>query len=837
MSLLYLKSEEFVQGADNNKIQIGSQLPYNFRNKFLDPIEVDENSKIELISADLNVSSQHKTTAGNLNNNYTYATGRNVDGFLQKCVDIRDATYTDAGLAAEMESRGQAINNVDGAEIGFQHDIDDKFEFVGDVSFDSSKWNSKNTYVHLNTKMGFNPSTAEQDAGQGSYNTTVQIVNEDTLTDPHTLLNSQNVQKLTELNLLNAVKNPNLICNLVSAKDHGIYNGCGAVCSIASPLKFVRFTPASFLTNAGSDKFEYKSNGSVQGGTNGLQAYTGSNGYDFQYQYGGSDILRMKMIVSQAELDTFSLPNGTTAKNMAYGHFLIANFTDIAISTTLANNNHVWMLNTETSDYFWDHFSTSSSLITTSTFRNDTDTTFIKSQAITTSLGNWGSSSLSLSRGETALLNSNTGLPNQVDTVNRFTRTRVVNDSGGSGVINTNEIYADYTIQISPSSDGTEQYVLMNYGTQGDGKVAGGTDWLTLTQQVPSDARKLSAVFTKRALTTADNLIMVASMTEWLCVKFFIGHDTGGNLVFDDLVEVGNTEDTEAPDSIKLPMNFNESSYPIIPVIGAQSPFLGESKHQQMIFGKYSQKDANTKNLSSLNAYMNTNFNDSLGIPVRQPKQTITDYCALQLAETLTIAIEPNGFNGKTTSGSVIIPNGKLAEITVIHVNPYYLLRFGGPISATKESDRGFYEMITDNGWNLTPNLATTLYLNLGFPKAIAFLDYEEPLVFSSINQPIHAKGQNFIVNLNGIGRLQGQNSSTGSISQMVGIIPEGELVSADGGFSTNDKHYKSPYPIQVNVNAKGRQNVNNFNVIISNDDGTPATSLQHPTNLFLRIT
>ena len=835
MSLLYLKSEEFVQGADNNKIQIGSQLPYNFRNKFLDPIEVDENSKIELISADLNVSSQHKTTAGNLNNNYTYATGRNVDGFLQKCVDIRDATYTDAGLAAEMETRGEAINNVDGAEIGFKHDADDKFEFVGDVSFNSSKWNAKNTYVNLNVKMGMNASGASQDSGSGTYNTTFQIVNEDTLSDPHTLINSKLVQKLSELNLLNSAKAPNLITTLVSAKDHGIYNGCGVTCAIVSPLKLVRFTPASFFSNAGADKFQYTQNGAVIGGVNALGAYTGANGYDFQYQYGPSNYLYMKMIESEVQFNTYTLPNGATTKNLPYGHFLLANFTDIPISLTLSNNNHVWMLNTDTSDYYWDYFSTSSALITGSVFATAVADGFIKSQAISASLGNWGSSSLSLSRGETALLNSNTGLPNQVNTTNRFTRTRVVNVDGGSGVINTNEIYADYTIQLSPSLDGTEQYVMMNFGTQAAGKVAGDTDWLTLTQEVPSDSRKLSAMFTARALNVADNLIMVASMTEWLCVKFFIGHDTAGNLVFDDLVEVGNTEATSAPDSIKLPMNFNESSYPIIPVFGAQSPFLGEAKQQQMIFGKYSQKDANTKNLSSLNAYMNTNFSDSLGIPIRQPKQTITDYCQLQDAETLTIPIKPNGFNGKTTDGSVSIPNGRLAESTVIHVDPHYLLRFGGPIDISR--DEGFYNMITDNGWNIPPNLKTTLYLNLGFPKAVAFLDYENPLVFSSINQPIHAKGQNFIVNLNGIGRLQGQNSATGSISQMVGIIPEGELVAANGGLSTNDKHYKSPYPIQVNVNAKGAQNVNNFNVIISNDDGTPATSLQHPTNLFLRIT
>lgn len=831
MSLLYLKSQQFIKDNNNNIISSGSELPYHFKNVFKDPIKLTPTSTIELISADLNVSPEHRINQKNRNNAFTHAIGKNTDGFLQKVARVPDGDYTDIGLSNAITNVIDKTTNMDFAKTTVGYDTVDKFDISADLLFDEADWNVDNIYTNINKSMGVNESGASQDFGIGGYNTTYQTLNENGIQNSHTLFNSSTIQKLTETTISEFTKPPNMISNLVVPTQHGINNGCGVTCSIMSPIKLERFTPATFLSNAGAVKFAFKVSGVVQGGSNSIQAYTGSNGYDFRYQYGAANYLYMKMIVSQAELDTFTLPGSVNTKNLPYGHFLIANTIDNAINLTIDGNTFVYMLNTDTDNYFWDFFSSSGPV--TSTSFECTTTTYIKSQSTEASLGNWGSSSLSLSRGETGILESNSGLTNQVNTTNQFTRTRVVNTTTASTLITVNDIYADYTIQLTPSKDGVDQYVLMNYGTQVAGKVAGETDWLTLTSQTPSDEKKLSTLFTKRALTTADNLIMVASMTEWMCVKFFVGHDTAGNLQFDDLVQIGNTQlDKVGDNAIHLPMNFNEASYPILPVVGLPNPFLGLAKQQSMAFGKYSDKIINTHSLSALNAYMVSSWTDTQTIPSRQAKQTITDYCDLQQSEELKIVIDPNGFNGKTTDGFVEIPDGTFSISSPTLLQSSLIYRMGGPITPTQDPTE--YNDIIDAGWNILPNQQTNLFLNLGMPKIIIYDDFDNPPVFKSGNVPLHNGGQNYIVNLDNFGRLQGQNSATGSISQMVGIIPSGELV--DGSASVNDKHFKSSYPVQVKVNAQGDMLVNNFNVSITNDDGTAAVSLEHPTNLFLKL-
>ena len=828
MSLLYLKSQQFIKDNNNDIISTGSELPYHFKNVFKDPIKVTANSTIELISADLNVSPEHAINDKNKNNAITTGVDINTNGFLQKVAKIPDGNYTDEQLSQQVEAAVKKTNNLDFTNIFFSYDNVDKFSFTLLADNTLKDWEVRNTYTNINKSMGVNESGASQDFGVGGYNTTYQTLNENGLQNSHTLFNSSTIQKLTESTITEFTKPPNMISNLVTPSLHGVNNADGVTCAIMSPIKLERFTPATFLSNASAVKFEFKVSGAIQGTSNSIQAYTGSNGYDFLYQYGASNYLYLKMIVSQAELDTFTLPGSVNTKNLPYGHFLIANTLDSAINLTIDGNTFVYMLNTDTDNYFWDFFS-SSGPVTSTTFECTT-TTYIKSQSTEASLGNWGSSSLSLSRGETGILESNSGLTNQVNTTNQFTRTRVVNTTTASTLITVNDIYADYTIQLTPSKDGADQYVLMNYGTQVTGKVAGETDWLTLTSQTPNDARKLSTIFTKRTLTAADNLIMVADLSEYLCVKFYVGHDTAGNLQFDDLEQIGNTQlDDVGEHAIHLPMNFNESSYPILPVVGLPNPFLGLAKQQSMAFGKYSNKEINIHSLSALNSYMNTSWGNSQTIPTRQPKQTITDYCDGQKLEELKIVIEPNGFNGKSTDGFVDIPDGTFMSGSPSLMNHEGIFRFGGPITAVDQE----YQAVIDGGWTINPNQQSNLFLNMGMPKVVILDDFDEPLSFSSTNNPIHNGGQNLIVNLDNFGRLQGQNSATGSISQMVSVIPSGELTDTN---NSQDKHFKSSYPVQVKVNAQGDMLVNNFNVSITNDDGTAATSLQHPTNLFLKL-
>ena len=56
MSLIYCKSEQYLEDADGNAIlENTGSLPYYFNNQFKAPIKISPNDKIELVSADLNM--------------------------------------------------------------------------------------------------------------------------------------------------------------------------------------------------------------------------------------------------------------------------------------------------------------------------------------------------------------------------------------------------------------------------------------------------------------------------------------------------------------------------------------------------------------------------------------------------------------------------------------------------------------------------------------------------------------------------------------------------------------------------------------------------------------
>ena len=833
MSLVYLKSEQFLQDQNNSVISGSSSLPYHFTNQFKEPIKITTDSTIELISADLSVNPEHEISATLSNDALTYAFGlEKTEQFLQKVVKVPNGTYTDEQLTNVMNTAIDTTNNFDGTTLisSFK---------AGEFSFTASTTNNEDTFLNSNlftpiaTKMGFADSGATLGSGIGSYNNTIQIVDNNDLTYPNMVFNSVNVKTFTSTTLTNNSKQPNLISNIVVPKTSGIHNGDGYICSIVPPLKFRKFDPAAFLTGAGTDKFQYLINGTIEGGNNSIAAYTGTNGYDFQYQYGAGDFLYMKIVATSGFFNTLTLPNATTKGNLPWGHFLIANTNDVAINTTLVSNNLVYMLNTDTTNYYWDFFSSTLAGTTASIFRA-VDTTFIKAQSTETSTpsSNWGSSSLSLSRGETCIFESNSGQSNQVVNGNKYNRLRVENKTGSGNVDNINDIFADYTIQITQDKTGTGTYCLMNYGTQDLSKVAGDTDWLTLTSQTAVDENKLSTLFTKRTLTAEDNLCLIASTSQYLCVDFFIAHDNKGNLVFDDVVLMGTTQANKVGgDAILLPMNFNESSFPIMAGVGLSNGFLGLAEHQNLVAGQYSKKSVNTHSLAALNKYMVTNWSVNQTIPTRQSKQTLTDYCEIQFVKDLTIEIEPQGFLGKNTNGTILIPDGKIDSGGKFAEQLAILIRLGSIQTGSQDEDDllGF-------GYNFLPNQFSIFYSNVGFGELILFDNsLEDDVVFRSDRQPQHGSGRNYIVNLDNLGRIQGQNSATGSISQMVSVIPSGELDS--NTIYENEKHFKNSYPIRIDVNAKGEELVNNFSVFISNDDGKPALSLRHPTNLLFKIT
>ena len=162
-------------------------------------------------------------------------------------------------------------------------------------------------------------------------------------------------------------------------------------------------------------------------------------------------------------------------------------------------------------------------------------------------------------------------------------------------------------------------------------------------------------------------------------------------------------------------------------------------------------------------------------------------------------------------------------------------------ISLLKENRESFniQALTAGNNWNYLPARLTKLNQNLGFNKLLINNNDDDPddraeAYWISTNSPETNANPNYIVNIDNMGRVQGQNSSTGSISQMIGVIPNAELLTSD--FS-NDRHYKAPYALPVNLNAVSNEKINNFNIYITRDDGKPAENLEHPSNFLLRIT
>jgi len=424
---------------------------------------------------------------------------------------------------------------------------------------------------------------------------------------------------------------------------------------------------------------------------------------------------------------------------------------------------------------------------------------------------------------------------NQVDNVNRYTRARINNNDGDTQNDVRKRVLMDYAVLISPNKAGTDMIIKVVYGTQDASKVAGEVDWI--------DNTTASTKFLKTELpdiTGDDNIIITASMNAWYCLDFLIGHDTAGNCVFDTKTLIATTLQSSTNN---LPMNFNEDSFPIMPVFCASNGYVS-GQQKALIFGNYSNKLISTHSLAKLNAYMNTTWGSNQGIPPRQKKALYTNYCRDYNLVDRNVKIQLNGLFGIDGITDYIIPDGDIELGQEIEVNSL-MMKLGMPlddIDTSRVNASGFSPqppVVNEPIADRTPFISR-LNLHMGMPSVLLVSneddDYDPDdnpeMRFESDNEIIYNESQNFIVNLSNLGKITGQNSNTNSVSAIAGIIPSAQLT--DFG---NSKHFKAAYPQPVSINAKTEELINNFEVNISNDDGTPATSLRHPINLTCRLT
>jgi hypothetical protein len=817
---------------DNNgsTINVSDGLPYKFTNIFKEPLNVTPKSKIEVVQADLRVNDLHEVNTQNDNNNFSYCFGFNgatigSQRFLQKLARIPDGKYTNEQMATKITSEVKKTNLLDGFNIDVSYNDDTAFTIKADVEYDkATEEQDKNVYGLINSKMGFQETQSQQDTGIGTFAEEITIESQNDLAFPNTVTTNSSLSFLTSTTQTNDNKPSNLLSNMITPTQNGINNAGGTVSTIFKPIKHLVF-PDNYQTPTTGTTFS-----SVIGAntTNNIviEAEGGGHNLDFKFT-AGATTYHCKFVQSKTEWDTYVLPNAIKNENLPWGHFMIINTSNQNVNTTLVSNYCTLLL--DTNDYKWKLWNAGTSGLTTFDFFSTTNPAFVKTTATLTSLGNWGSGTLGLSRGECAIVGTN-----QVNNTNRFTRSRVYNTSPASGAVDTETeklVYADYYVDFTPTRDGTDNYIRMNYGTQETGKVAGDDNWLTLTKQPYSDDIKLKTLLP--ALTDNDNILVVASVTSWLCVKYYVAHDTAGNQQFINMTMIGNTDTNNVPSTaIALPNLFNEGSFPIMPLIATNNGYV-KNEQKTLTIGQYSVKSISTHSIAKLNEYMNTNWGSNETIPARQPKTTITNYCSALELTNRDVTIQSGTFSNIANT-TFTIPDGIVREGFPIKPgqDSNFVMRLSNFVSTDDE-----YKILTDKAYSIEPNRVSKLYQSLGM-DTLLFIDENEPradgLEFKSTSLPLSNSSQNFIVNLENMGKIVGQNSCTKSVNKAIAVISASSLVDDD---FLGLKSYNAPYPLPIDINAVTTEKVNNFEIYITNDEGKPADNLSHPTTLLCRIT
>lgn len=846
MSLIYCKSQQYLMDTDNRVITSNEgSLPYSFTNEFKEPIVIKPNNKIELVSADLTIDPNYKISTLEKNNAITFGIGSKNSGSLQKVVRLTDGEYNEPTLANEIQSQMNKRQNLDMAEWEMDYNnLDDgevganKFKLL--LKNQPRLYGGENDYQTNNvkyevktSKMGFDETTARQDLGVGTSLNEMDVLNFNNIENSFSTIVTKKYTPLANTTR-NNTKDVLLINSALSTKNNGLMTACGNFNTIITPKHHYLINPTTFLSGSSATiLFDLKKDGSIISGFNDLklEAYSGSNLYDMKAN-NGTNVVYLKFITAATggtakDLDFYTL---TAINNnfIPFGHLLIVNKTDVAINATISSNDYILQLNNveKKSINGWiNYLSTDNNSFEG---KNDVANNYLQSALTKTKLPYYGSFAIGLSRGECVLVGNN-----QVNTGTngRFSRVNITNTAdAGSNIETRNNIICDYLLQLTPSSDSKDAYVNAGYGVQTTGKVAGEDGWMVMTNVTENDSSKITTILPDLNFGV-DNIMLSIKCYNNNCVAFYLSHDTNGDLDFgltneNKLVHLADTDDNEAV--YNLGMGLCEKSAPFMPMIFCSNDNVIDD-NGLYVMGTYSNKDAKIFNLSSLNAQMISDWGNNQTIPTRQDKVTISDICSSFNFVDLNRKFSPMGFSNVTDEKSFILPKGSLdyggnSAISSVAVRTNIF---------SETSDDG-KRLVNDLQMDYLPAQKTFLGNALGFESLLSHDEFD-PSVFErfSNNEPNYNNSDNYIINCN-LGNIKGSNSATSRISRMVAVIPDSQLSAST---FTNERSYQAKYPLPVDLNPPTEQNINNFNIEITTDRGTPATSIRHPSSFLFKIT
>ena len=564
-----------------------------------------------------------------------------------------------------------------------------------------------------------------------------------------------------------------------------------------------------------------------------MQSYTGSNGYDARVNYQASDNYYLKFI-TDADLGS-GLGTDILLETCAYRHLLIVNKTDKAIDNALLNNDFVLQLNgvhdrNKSLINSYRHIESNISSEEMSISFQNTGLTAFQSALTIEKTQYYPKCALGLNKYDNVY-------GSFIDDNDLNSRSIIVNE-GTSGVqpvkSGTNagpRIHADAVCEV------TNEQISVSYTENLLYKLDSNDNVVANNRQNVDIVRNKNITDYLSTYQNGDNIMITAVMNYNNQVGFYVGHDTQGDMVFNEQELItDNASDTN------FPLTLSQVHGPVIPSVYSNSGYV---YNQEMLL---SQGISNNE-LASQQPNMNSAFNS---LPVA--KQNIDyDYFSLfgklpffkndnttftydvninNKYQNLTSQISCDGFSGVTGNKSFSIDNAIAQDHNDglgINTDDKLVLKLGRV--SDRQVDEEYKKALNDNGVPVTPYILSTIFNSLGAEKVMVIEDHNEEIgmPYDPSNQFSH----DYVITLTNLGNPKGYNSIRSDVQKIIGVLNKNELEFN----SDNSVNYKPPYPLKIKLNNLKEENINNFNIQVTNGDGTLADHLINPTSIVLRIT
>ena len=778
MSLVLLQSEKQITPT----LKDLSDEPDNFINIFRKPITIKPNQTVELVSFGFNKKPMIINT---VNNNVMYYRVGNFTTYLTKKIVLDVGTYTIATFTAEIQSKLNASMNLN------QY----SFTVTYDINTDAITINMLQT----TTPTFFNSSITpfgQVAPADDSFVSTYTEVNEPQMMPPGTNIIYQSnitttigggdLDHYAKLQLLNSIGTPIFSNNgsaFITLESQSLIEGV-----------FIGASPPAITMN---------DNVGVPGNTGNWTAYTGANGYNFQFTVNSQAyyVLLVGGPNSSTEyVGEIKDDSGTDIPFNERGIYWIVSQTDVAVPSPLTNANKVVFSLVKMK---YDTSAIASFPVYGSKVFNRTLTELTTVWGDTFNFDGWTMTDVF-----PYCMIINRGLRNGCVGLNKFSG---VPPSGNSAnyitLTGDNKITADYSMNITQTatSNDSNQVTIKLHGY----RVTGPSNTLEeVALTIPAgditggiELTGNNLLFNSNTMNTQLRIILSPAAGPSSAIQFKLQRSYIGSNYFTDVTAFSGT--------FKVPTanKWKQEDYPVYGVVALGSGSYGQNM-----------------GLGSLNAYrvggilsLKTD-NTVTGQTLLERGVANPDFLESTVAETNLGALQNLGVFMRFK----VVPDDNISSDNSAGANLELIDKRDCESTDTRNATQNNASL--GNDLNFLSFSRTNGASSGGTNTPFSYVG-DSGLETSYVAENINVLLPDF--------PIEGYNGVIGQPTPLIASVPA-EQIETDA--QTGRLYYQAKIPNRIKLNNKNEEQVNSIRVKLTTPEGVPVQHLDHPTTILLKI-